>query len=246
MTFQYNTQLLVPENIPIVVDKPSLVLDASTRSVAFGGLASKVTDISGNGYDAFQNTGANQPSYGSITQNGRNMLGFNGSSSYMTIASNTFMAAPLTLFAVAKQTSLGSSGYIIVCYASGAPIGSTYLTLVSGTLQARVRNGDGIARIVNYSSPQDTSAFIACIRVVNGQPLYLNVNNGTPVQDSVTLSGQGSAVGYVAIGVRPASLQSDFLNGAVGKIIAYNKALSDTQVSSVFKSLSYELGIAIS
>ena len=61
---------------------PALWLDASdetTLSGPGGGAVSTWSDKSGNGYDLTQNTSANQPTSGTRTINGLNVIDFDGS-----------------------------------------------------------------------------------------------------------------------------------------------------------------------
>lgn len=226
-----------------------LILDASntkpTSLIVSGNAVSSWIDQGSSHYTATQGTGANQPSSGAISHNGLNMLGFNGSNSSMLLSSANAMNTPLTLFVVAKQNSLGSNGYIIARDAGGAPTGTIYLTIVSGTLQTQLRNADNTTRTIDYTTPCSIEVFIACIKVANGYPLYLNMNNGTPVEDSINATGQTTSAGSIGIGYRQSN-NTGYLNGAIGEILGFSAYLNSSETNDIFRALSNKWGIAIS
>lgn len=62
------------------------------------GAASQINDLSGNSEHITQGTGANQPATGSRTQNGLNVLDFDGSNDYMNNATQAIPASGNVMF----------------------------------------------------------------------------------------------------------------------------------------------------
>jgi hypothetical protein len=87
--------------------------DASdTSSIAeSGGAVSQWNDKSGNGYDLLQSTAGNKPTTGTVTQNGLNVLSFDGGD-YLEPASYA-RDERATIFAVANATNNASSKMLV-------------------------------------------------------------------------------------------------------------------------------------
>jgi len=83
---------------------PVLWLDASDTSTITesGGAVSQWDDKSGNGNDVTQGTAANQPTSGTRTLNGLNVLDFDGTTDFLTVSGFT-ASQPITLFAVVEK-----------------------------------------------------------------------------------------------------------------------------------------------
>jgi hypothetical protein len=86
---------------------PALWLDAADTSTitASGGSVSQWNDKSGNGRNVTQATGLNQPTTGSATQNGLNVLSFDGSNDSLVSAAFTVPNSGFSAYAVVSATS---------------------------------------------------------------------------------------------------------------------------------------------
>ena len=86
---------------------PSLWFDASNASsiTSSSGLVSQWNDLSGNGRHLTQGTSANQPTTGVTTQNGLNVINYNGSTSGMATATSVANFTMVHVFVVAKSVS---------------------------------------------------------------------------------------------------------------------------------------------
>jgi hypothetical protein len=86
---------------------PTLWLDASdiTTITESGGAVSQWNDKSGNGFNVSQGTGAAQPTTGSLTRNGLNVLSFDGGDVLAYSGTTNFNVGDFTVFVVAEQTS---------------------------------------------------------------------------------------------------------------------------------------------
>ena len=90
----------------------ALWLDAADSSTVttVSGAVSQWSDKSGNGRDASQPTSSNRPSYETATLNGKAVLGFNGTNSWIRTTSFA-LSQPVSYFIVCKSNkTTGSSG----------------------------------------------------------------------------------------------------------------------------------------
>ncbi len=85
--------------------------DASNAAsiTSSGGLVSQWNDLSGNNRHASQSTSAYRPVTGTTTQNGKNVINFDGTTQYL-IADASITSNAFTLFSVYKRNS-GASNY---------------------------------------------------------------------------------------------------------------------------------------
>ena len=221
--------------------------DTSTITSA-SNLLSSWRDKSGRVHNAIQATGVNQPSTGVLSHNGLNVLGFDGTNSRLDITDPSVMNSPLTIFMVAQTNTISGSDYLIARdSASGAVLGTCYLTVESGLITWQYRNGDGVQHLVQRSGAIGTAPFIVCAQLANGSPARLIFNNGTPVVYGSNSSGLAPS-GDVGIGYRrysPAN-PSYYLNGWIGEISINAKYMTDDEVLAMFRQLSNKWGIAIS
>jgi hypothetical protein len=196
-------------------------------------------DMSGNGYDVTQATGANQPLYYNNIFNGKPALSFNGTSQYFqNSASNPFTAgAARTIFVFAKCLADASS---FICFRSTTPVWSyqmycnygsndgLYFTdgaNTSGNAYATGTLGAKADSVLTIRHPGGTG--VTPTARFNGVNLTNRVNGTTPSTDSGTT---GFLVGKREI--------SSYMNGYIAEIIGYNSSLTDAQCLQVEKYLA--------
>lgn len=98
--------------------------DAATITASSGSV-SQWNDKSGTGHHLTQGTGANQPTTGTRTQNGLNVIDFDGTGDFM-LASYSPVAQPVTLWIVHKFDSLAATQWIFGCTSSAGNTGWLY------------------------------------------------------------------------------------------------------------------------
>lgn len=206
---------------------PALWLDASDTSTitASSGAVSQWNDKSGNGRNVSQGTAANQPTTGAVTQNGLNVLSFDGGD-FMTGTNGVTGNVNLTVFAVAKITDGGTTRAI-------AFLGST-----------TTNNGLGFG----YHRPSDTyTAFIwgaanesrqssptlgvfrqfAVTKIASGNlQLYINGVGQTAVASVTTNLSNSMQIGRAAASTLP-------FQGQLAELICYPSVLSAADMQQV-------------
>jgi hypothetical protein len=199
-----------------------LWLDASDAStITSSGSPATVSqwdDKSGNGRNVTQGTAANQPTTGSTTQNGLNVLVFDGSNDSLASANGALQLADLTAFCVARSQTASRT----ICGVSHATTHSSpfwrwvFYHAGANTLTVQI---NGVAR-----------AGFGAIYTVTGRLFVLDTAAG----DSwVNTSFNNDAVG--ATNTYPNSTpffvganasNGEVLNGHVGEIVVYGRSLS--------------------
>jgi hypothetical protein len=210
----YLTEKWVP--VPLRVGATAWFDASDTESITqSGGLVSQWSDLSGNGYDVAQATSANQPTTGSRTLNGLNVLDFDGSSDYLQGAFGVTLTQPNTIFAVFKRDSAGtmflydgidSSNRHAQYFSSGNYKAFAGTTINGGT----VDTDPHISRAVFNGS--SSSLFIDGSSVVAGDAGALSLNG-------ITLGAQ-----YTAANV---------LDGAIAELIVVDGTLTADEITLV-------------
>lgn len=168
-------------------------------------------------------TTTQRPSTNSRTQNGLNVLDFNGTSNFMTFSTNDIVDIPFTVFIVAQVDATTQQTIL------GRQTGST-----SGQWTLNKNGGFSIFQSYAFgASPPatgtvktfNTDTNIHCIFLEDGSTLQYQLNNDTPSTDTNTLSGYDNSVATaLVLGASPGGV--NFLDGAVGEIITFSGILS--------------------
>ena len=218
---------------------PALWLDASDLSTITesGGAVSQWGDKSGNGNHATQGTGALQPTTGTHSVNGRNVLYFSGDTLVLPSALYTVPNGGNTMFIVgARDAETGSYETFISMTESGSSRFAMRCTSTSG--------------IVNYVSGTSSSgpqvsgnnntvpAIMAGRRSGADRALY--VNGGAPATD--TDGADESGVNAAEIGSQPGTIYNS-LTGVTGEIIIFDRALNTAEMNKTGQYLAAKWGI---
>jgi hypothetical protein len=221
-----------------------LWLDASDAATitSSGGLVSTWADKSGGGNNANQATGTKQPTTGSTTQNGKNVLAFDGTSDYM-VSNCGVSANALTMFVVANKTAAGGAGNTysrVVSFANSGNANdygynSSILFAYSQGLNAGY-NPSAYAYSNSATSGlqnQYNQANASGLRV-NGTSvsIYNNALSNTSTYGSISLSNDRVGLGNSFNGLADA-----YLNGWIAEVLVYNVSLTDTQVTNTLAYL---------
>lgn len=221
-------------------DSLSLWLDAADPSTILesGGLVSQWNDKSGNGNNVTQGTGANKPTTGVTTQNGKNVLDFDGNDSLdMPSALFSISNAANTIFVVGKRNvDSGSQVLMIFEEGSGNFRAGIFYDSAAGTVTARNDTGAG----TNISSSGITTDFAIMHSTFDG------VAGQTVSMNGVTNSNAGgSAESGIDIGTIGSGSASLPLTGSIAEIIIYNRELSAFEILLVEQYLSNKWGVSL-
>jgi hypothetical protein len=219
--------------LPTSITGCSLWLDAAdlTSLTVSGGAVSQWNDKSGNANNATQSTSGNQPTSGSITQNGLNVLNLTSKTmTYPTISLTT-----MTVFCVYRQLDFTSYrqplsvGAFAFFYANGGTVGIGRLAVTDEVLANWSTYGLNTSAYTIYGG----TVSIAGSTTTN---MYFN---GTNVASN-TVNSSGGVVRY-EIG------RSELSNsGYIAEVLIYNSVLSQTNRQSVESYLAQKWGLTSS
>lgn len=221
-----------PNSIPNNV----LWLDASDTSTISqtGGSVSQWNDKSGNGNNATQGTGANQPITGTRTVNGLNVLDFDGTNDFLNLPSGVFglSSGDNTIFLVFATDVIMTAQRLWLMTDSG----SGRHTLQWGgdsTFSTAASNSNVVVSSMGITP--NMSPHIAGLFRSGGN--FYSFFDG--VQGPST-----AATNFTANQAYLATFRgtSTFLNGVICEVIAYNRALTPAEVNQVGNYLSVKWG----
>jgi hypothetical protein len=199
---------------------PALWLDAAdaTTITESGGFVSQWNDKSGNGRNATQSIGANQPTTGSFTINGLNALSFDGINDQLRFATNVMSGATAgTCFAVYTINSVVDMGALLVFGDDYAFFSNGPRTTFGTTSRRGFAPGATLTNPTLYSYVAATNDWRAYVNKINRLSLTLNTvsfPNNIP----------GSTQGFYLARSAAAGI---FYAGLAAEIVLYDYALSD-------------------
>jgi len=229
-----------PLYLPVVSSSLQLWLDGSdaTSIINSAGAVSSWRDKSGNGNNATQATGANQPALTTNIINGKSALLFNGSTSVLSLPDNVLANGntPYSVFAALRLTNLSTNrGYLNL---------GTYGTNNSSNAFRINTNG----AVINYWWFNDLQSAAGEIAVNNnyvvsaiyntssGRVMYKQ-NTQIAASGSTSLNLLNTGVGTIGgSGAEP-------YQGYIAEILVYNRTLSTDERLSVNASLMNKWGI---
>lgn len=208
---------------------PNVWLDASdSTTITSSGSPAKVSewrDKSGNARHVAQATSTNQPTTGSETQNGLNLLTWDGND-FMTGVTGITGNMNLTMFAVARINTTGSTRVIAMLgsqttnnglgFGFNGP-GNFYNAFIWGGAESQTATNPGV----------NTHRTFAVTRAAGGNiQLYVNnvaqTANATATMNVTTTFNVGRS-GAVTL----------YWGGTIGEIIVYNSVLSADNIAAV-------------
>ena len=230
---------------------PALWLDASDTSTIteVGGAVSQWDDKSGNGNDFTQGTAANQPTTGTRTQNGLNVLDFDGTADFMVGGDILdVLTGGLTMVGVVKMdVTTGNRAFFGKSRAdSTAGRYSLFWTtsgFVSGVTNSFTALFHDTAQRAPSSDPGSgnrTDVFIHGQRVIRNDEDTL-WRNGTVVATNSSLDGTTSydssdewMIGaYQSASGSTPPFAGTYLDGFIGEIIVFLEDLTDSEMGQV-------------
>lgn len=213
--------------------------DTSTIT-ANSNLVSQWNDKSGNRYNVTQGSGALQPTTGSNTINGHNVLTFNGSVTLTNTTATNLLLLPNgnnTVFAVSTSSLDTTFEDIYAISDAGGP--RNRLSYAASSQTMAFDNGN-VAQVTKGSIVKSTPFILTGRR--NGSNQFISVNNGTENTNASAVSASGATV--FAIGSD--NSVSGFLTGKIAEIIIFNRSLSASEIAQINRYLSRKWSIAIS
>jgi hypothetical protein len=169
---------------------PVLWLDAADTATITesGGSVSQWNDKSGNGYIFTQGTGAAQPKTGTRTQNGLNVLDFDGNDSLISTAAVsawTFLhdGTKFIVCSVTARDTSGTNGTIMTTGTAGNGLGFQF-RYVSNNVYSHLTRGNNIVCLNDIASGTSTTAVTLTV--------FSDVSNSTVAERSIIFVNNGN------------------------------------------------------
>ena len=220
---------------PTNVSNLALDLDPSDISsiAEVANQASQINDKSGNGNHALQGVGVRQFTTGTRDINGLNVLDCDGFNDYMALTSPIGSANGYTVFVVNSPDSISTTPKAYLGGQTGSftfRIDNTPLqTQVVRTNQAILLGGADTPVInTNYISSCRTSALGSDIQI-NGVGVGSNAANPA-YSNTLFIIGSSTST-------------TDHFNGKLGRILVYNRVLTDDEMNYVGNGLKNQWGV---
>jgi hypothetical protein len=231
----------------------------STSYTESSGQVSQWNDKSGQGNHLTQTTANNRPTlFESLSDtqnatraaiNGRQTLFFDGVNDVLETSNTVTSGQSRTIFAVARRSA--NTGYgTLCCFGPIVNSVSNRWLCRYGNNDDKVVGGDSISTNQTISVlPAWDSAHIACwsqnsttrnlTYLVNSTSYAVTGN--PPV---AMTSFAGLLVGCIQTAA-PTNSRIQFMNGSVGELVIYNRELSSTERTTVFRGLANRWGITL-
>ena len=242
---------------PLSIAGCKLWLDASdTSTISLSGSAvTQWNDKSGNGYNFAQGTSANRPSSGTRTQNGLNVIDFDGTNDFLTTtasksAFNFLNNTTATLFlAMKNDTTTGVQFIICNNGGSNGQIGIYYYTSSTNYI-SREGNGSGTptyditvagnntnVKYLTYKSDPANATAANRIKFAVDNGAFSGANTQTQAANA------SDSTRNLSIGDAESPDSGIPMDGFFGEILIYNTILSNDDITDVQTYLSGKWGI---
>ncbi len=235
--------IAAPTNVPDL----QLWLDASDVSTITesGGLVSQWNDKSGNGNNATQGTGANQPTTGDTSQNGLNTLSFDGGDFLTASAIASIMDGsdkPASIFAV--TTSQGTGSRVIWCFADSVDSNFNFVRYNTGSFA--FSKFDGTVSKLEATTGTQVNGTYDLTALVNAGITADFRDDGAITSDDFdfdvgTMTCDTFAIGSLVQSGSPTA----FLIGSIAELIVYDRELTLAETNQVETYLANKWGITI-
>lgn len=221
---------------PLDISDLKLWLDADDASsvVLNGSNVSQWNDKSGNGHHFIQATATNQPDY-TRTINGRKVIDFDGVDNYLRNTSFTTSDRG-HVYIVVKQDS--DPGEDVPRFFDGNPRWSIYYDGRAVYDEYRMATSAGIIGYPETPANLDLNLYLGKF---NGSSSRLYRNGISLVYGNVAYVGSSNWV----LGAN-ANQISNFLDGAIGEVMYYNRILTDSEDNRIKNYISGKWGITVS
>lgn len=236
---------------------PALWLDAAdaTTITEVAGAVSQWNDKSGNSNNFTQATGVSQPITGTRTQNGLNVLDFDGTNDFLTGGNILNVGTGgVTMVGVAKldvAPTTATPDRLRALFGKGFAGGAAgrYAIFWNATTPSfSVQFQDTAGRTAASDPTTRTDTFVHGLRIVRGSALTL-WRNGSIVATNSTLSGTTSYTPThpFLVGAYAASggtiYTESYMDGFVGELLVFLRDLTDSEMGAVNTYLTAKWGI---
>jgi hypothetical protein len=215
-------------------------LNAGAGVTASGGNVSAWADQSGNGNNALQGTGADQPLFvsGSSTFGGQPSLSFNGTSDFMQAPLPVNAAGGLTVFVVASHDS-ANTNRATVGGSQGNYGGASQWFLMESTASSNLAeiNRDSATHTSVTSGPLDTSDHVYTLTYDGGAETLTQTIDGSSASSQALFANMSLTTLDLGALVHFGS-PFDYGNVNIAEVLVYDTALSSTDASTVQTYLS--------
>jgi hypothetical protein len=227
--------------------------DASTLSLSGADVVSWTSKDSGN--KQFDRPGGGQPTSGANTQNGKNVLTFDGSSSHLThdAGSDAIVVNPLSIFVVAYMRDITPADSRLVSMRKSATGTDDYqnpnFMLTRGAPSDKLTIGSAGTYSTSTNWPSYTANTMFIFEgTSNNTNVTQRVNGGTAYTFAANAP---AAMRYIRIGTssnqagNPPGIvgSAEYLNGRIAEVIAYNADLSSGDLAIVRSYLNTKWAI---
>jgi hypothetical protein len=212
----------------------------SATIVQSGGAVSQWNDKSGNGSrNLVQATGTNQPTTGTRSQNGLNMIDFNGTNSNMTGGTWFSARSSFSVYAVyLDDAPTDSIEHVMVANTNGDGTGRNFLlkrnTNIFGTFLGNVNRPF-------YNQPETTALFSSTWSWSSPSTTINPYLNGTLGTSQTTSTEANTSSGFRVGCSRTAT---SFYNGAIAEIIFVSGVDSTTTRQLIEGYLAHKWGLS--
>jgi hypothetical protein len=209
--------------------------DATTITESSGNV-SQWDDKSDNANHATQGTGGIQPETDVNTQNGKNVLLFDGDD-YMLMPSGVYsvMNGANTMFVVSRSDNANVQDSILN-WDAGSTVGGLRYKATAGSIEF----SNGVFAGVTSTGNTETNFNIIMGRR-SGTTAAISINGATETTNTTAVNAASTRASIGTFGAGGA----DTLTGDIAEIIIYNASLSASDISLVNTYLSNKWGIAL-
>lgn len=220
---------------------PTLWLDASNAGsiTSSGGAVSQWSDLSGNNNHCTQSTAGAKPTTGATTQNGLNVIDFDGGSDFLDYATSLQPVAAGGLSVVAVARRAGSGGTLVTERATTQVRAFQYLLASEYYISSDGVNSSSNHQIEFATFAATASPFQTTFTSVSGSRMVCRLNGtARTVTTGTATTMTGGAGGR--IGRREGAIQ--FWQGWMAEIIAVPAVLTAQQITDVETYLKNKWG----
>jgi len=237
----YLTNKWLNFSVPSDLEGLQLWLDADDSSTITeaGGLVSAWNDKSGQGNNATQGTGSKQPTTEATTENGKNVLDFDGGDTLVLPAAlDSIPNSAHTMFVVSNRSTEAATTNAIV---SISAVAATRTVMFYSSVAGRVSYRNAGSASADNSSNTNTNMQILRGTFDGASTVTSTVDNNTPVSSATAAAAADADTG--TIGSRA---DTDlYLTGSISEILIYDRVLTSAEITNVETYLSNKWGITI-